>query len=163
MYTEHVNEFNQRVEEILNEVGGRLIFRIVSRNEIRLVCAEGYISPDPYEGSPSGRVVKHAEGNGHRGLDNHGDPSGRSRRGAGVHHPDVADSAFGAEQRHEQEPHDHGSPDVDAATDQRGCPDLVRVRLHPDAPQEVGGTNPAHDLTYELRNVVCGQPSFDGA
>lgn len=41
LYRENVDEFNMRVEDIINDLGGRLIHREISRLPIRILCAEG--------------------------------------------------------------------------------------------------------------------------
>lgn len=45
---ESVNEFNQKVEDLINHFEGRLIYRIVSRYPIRLLCAEDDKYPQPH-------------------------------------------------------------------------------------------------------------------
>ena len=64
VYTEYVNLFNQRVEDIVNDLGGRLIYRIQSSDPIRLVRAENPITHPSYTPSPSqGLGVKNARSN----------------------------------------------------------------------------------------------------
>lgn len=71
--------FEQELENLCNATGVRLIYRIRSRNPIRLVVAENpkYLYDNTPLARPAGRGVNHAtQGNRHRGLDYHDCPFG---------------------------------------------------------------------------------------
>jgi len=79
VHVERMDEFRQRIEDVVNSVDGRLIFDVQSRFPIRLVCAEDVKKAPAYTGSPSVRVVK----NGSNG-NSAGDFSTRRRRRDGA-------------------------------------------------------------------------------
>lgn len=169
IYTEDVTNFRQRIEELANEFGARMIHVEMSKGPIRLVCAEEDKYPPAHTPDgpvPKGRGVNDAEGNGHRGLGNHDHPRGGSAR-----HPrgclSVVDSASEQlQQRHEQELHGGGVGAASADSDRGGCAPCVRVCVPSDvslaqgeAPRLITHPPTAPYLTYYLGGR---EPSFPG-
>lgn len=77
VHIEKIDAFNQAIEEILNSLGGRLIYRRESRMPLRIVPAENEKYPPTHVGSNSiaGPGVNHgAQGNGRWRMDDYDYP-----------------------------------------------------------------------------------------
>lgn len=172
VHTEQVNEFMQRVEDLVNKMEGRLIFSVWSKNAIRLVpiVPPGEVlkaNPGHTPPEASGRVVNHAaEGwNGRWGVDRNDHSGNGASDRLGRAHADVPERSgiLRKPNRTHRACGLHASADLGC---RRGALALrVRVPSEPSRPQGTLITRPAHDLTYDTYDVrtvgpCAGEPSF---
>lgn len=143
---ERVQEFDMLIEDALNNLGGRLIYRIQSRSPIRLVAVSDYEDftnstkyppdHDPH-GNPN-RGVSHAtgKGNGRRWMDSLCHSSGGSVRGACGFVPDIRSGGKRLRQCHGGKSPCHGASDASAVPSRGGYPpsDCVRVDAREASP-----------------------------
>ncbi len=149
---EYVKEYDMRVEEILNDLGGRLIYRLQSKDPIRLVPAENGKYPPNHTplGKPElsgkpGQGVKHAEGQRKGNVDRRVGGVHRARRGThgGSRRivPDIPSASQFVLERDGKEPAGRGLGHALAVPDCGGHPLAVRVRIAAER-QASPGLNP---------------------
>ena len=152
---ENVNVFNQRVEDLVNEFGGRLIYRVNSRYPIRLLCAEddinlpAYTPPVPVQG----QGVKNGKGNERGRLDADNHSSNRASDCSSGFDAYVPKWNFRFLER-KWRPNFCGSRNASADSDCGRNSAIVRIRFPSQDGQREVITNPAEYVKYSAGQSI---------
>lgn len=154
-----VTELEQRVEDSVNAVGGRLIYRMLSRDPIFFVRSESPKYPPSHTPSEaSGRVVNHAsQGNVGQRLDRY-DHRGRRpfRRSRGfVSHVDLASKLV--QERHGVERSRNGPCDVASDYHCGRFAPAYRVRVHANGRGRKSLRSEASPLERKQASPISGR------